>query len=272
MVSGPLPLRNVSDVKVKPPSLGLLALEPRALFEMGAFAAASPLLRCLGRGDRHPVLVLPGFSGDDLSTQPLRWFLRGQGYWTHGWRLGANMGPSPETLEGIARRLETVHQRHGRKVSLIGWSLGGIYARQLARQFPRAVRQVITLGSPFRLRPGDESNASSFYDRYGHHDTEPPAVSYVAEDQLPRLKVPSTAVYSRTDGVVRWHACIDAEGPRRENVEVQGSHSGLGHNPAVMIVIADRLSQPEGEWRPFRPPVWAAHLYPKPVNWLARPA
>src|SRR5437870_1661144 len=133
---------------VRAPDRLLLWLEQRALFELGALVAASPWLRLLGRGDQHPVLVLPGFTASDVTTTPLRWQLRSWGYWAHGWQLGRNLGPTPAVLEGLVDRLLTLHERHGRKVTLIGWSLGGIYARELARQFPDSVRSVITLGSP----------------------------------------------------------------------------------------------------------------------------
>src|SRR6516164_9814012 len=112
---------------------------------MTAFLASSPLLRVLGHGDGHPVLVLPPFTSDDASTQPLRWVLRSQGYWVHGWRLGWNLGPMAETVDGMHARLQALVDHHGRTVTLIGHSLGGIYARELARRHPDAVRQVITL-------------------------------------------------------------------------------------------------------------------------------
>src|SRR5580765_5312938 len=134
------------------PGIRRLALEQRIVYELGAFAAASPLLRAVGRGDRHPVLVLPGFSASDQSTAPLRSIIRSQGYWVHGWRLGRNIGPTPEIVTGMIERLQMLNDRHQAKVSVIGWSLGGIYARMMARLYPEAVRQVITLGSPYRVR------------------------------------------------------------------------------------------------------------------------
>jgi pimeloyl-ACP methyl ester carboxylesterase len=243
----------------------LTVLESRALFEFGAFLASAPLLRLAGRGDRHPVLVLPGFTADDRSTMPLRAILRGQGYWVHGWSLGANWGPTDRVLDGLDRRLEDVFGRHGRRVSLIGWSLGGMLAREMARAHPDAVRQVITLASPFRMVPTDRSAASMLSDRVAHrYSARWPAVE---ESAKPPLQVPSTAVYTRTDGVCRWHTCIDVESPRHENVEVRGSHSGLGYNPAVIIVVSDRLAQPEGQWRPFRPPLGTGALFPPPASW-----
>jgi pimeloyl-ACP methyl ester carboxylesterase len=255
----------MSDRPVPPPSPALLALEQFSALEFGAFLASSPFLAWSPRGDHHPVLVLPGFTGSDRSTAPLRSFLRGQGYWVHGWRLGRNAGPTRAIVDGIDERLQAVHRQHGEKVSLVGWSLGGIYARELARHHPDAVRQVITLGSPFRLREGDSSNASFLADRLARQFVPLSDDGHVPEDDRAPLAVPTTNIYSRTDGVVRWHACIDAEGPRRENVEVRGSHSGLGHNPAALLVIANRLAQRAGTWAPFRAPRSMAHLFPAPV-------
>jgi pimeloyl-ACP methyl ester carboxylesterase len=256
---------------VRAPDSLLLWLEQRALFEVGAMAAAAPWLRLLGRGDRHPVLVLPGFTASDVTTTSLRWQLRSWGYWAHGWRLGRNLGPTPAVLEGLVERLTSLHSRHGRKVTLIGWSLGGIYARELARQFPDSVRSVITLGSPYRMGLGDRSSVSRLLDRLvGGFD---PGVveSWVREDDRIPLTVPATSIYTRTDGIVRWHTCIDRDGPLRENIEVLGSHSGLVFNPGVLYVIANRLAQPEDDWRPFEAPVLMRRLFPKPAIWSDEP-
>lgn len=245
----------------------LQLMESRAVFELGAIWAASPFLRMIGRGDNHPVLILPGFLADDPSTAPLRSVLRSQGYWVHGWQLGRNLGPTPEVIEGLVGRLRTLHERHQRPVSLIGWSLGGIYARRLARRFPHQVRQVITLGSPFRINPDvDRSAVSGLYDRLR------PSHAVTVDQVLPgmeagSLPVPATAVYTRTDGVVRWWQCLESIGHERENIEVRGSHSGLGFNPAVIFAISDRLALPPGEWRPFRAPFGFGHQYPHPADW-----
>ena len=241
--------------------------ESRAWFELGAFAAAAPLLRAVGRGDRHPVLVLPGFTASDRSTAPLRSTLIAQGYWVHGWRLGPNVGPTDRLLSGIEERLAEVHARHGRPVSLIGWSLGGIYARELAREHPESVRQVITLGSPFRMTLADRSGASELWETLRPGFSTRLLRMAIAERDKPPLAVPSTAIYSRTDGVVRWHTCIDTESERHENIEVRGSHSGLGWNAAAVFAVTDRLAQRPGEWKRFSPPRLLRPLYPQPASW-----
>ncbi len=252
---------------VRAPSPLLRAMESTAVFEIGALVASSPVLRLIGRGDRHPVLVLPGFTASDRSTVPLRAALRNLGYWAHGWGLGSNLGPSDRILDGMTQRLADLHERHGRKVSLVGWSLGGIYAREMARENPEAVRQVITLGSPFRMMEGDRSTASTIADRLTPMFSARILPMQGPEGDKAPLEVPSTAIYTRTDGIVRWFVCINELAPYQENIEVRGSHSGLGYNPAVVLAVADRLRQPEGEWHPFVPPVWARSLYPRSTSW-----
>jgi pimeloyl-ACP methyl ester carboxylesterase len=230
-----------------PPSRQLLLLELRAIWELSAFFAAYPLLRLAPRGDGHPVLVLPGLAASDLSTRPLRRFLKDQGFKPHGWKLGPNHGPRPGVEDRMRSRLDELFARHGRKVSLVGWSLGGVFARELARRTPEQVRCVITLGSPFAGEPR-ASNAWKLYER---------ASGRKVEDWPDRLgmrrapPVPATAIFSRSDGIVAWQGCLEREGPTAENIEVEGSHCGLGHNPAVLYAIADRLAQAEGAWRPF---------------------
>ncbi|MEM8904052.1 MAG: alpha/beta hydrolase [Actinomycetota bacterium] len=252
---------------IRPPRRVLQLMESSALFEIGGLVAASPMLRLLGRGDRHPVLVLPGFTASDRSTVPLRSTIRLQGYWAHGWGLGRNIGPSARIIDGMRDRLEQLHGRHGRKVSLVGWSLGGIYARQLAREQPDMVRQVITLGSPFRMVDGDRSAAQGIWDSLSHlHDGDLDLLE-VAEHERGPLPVPATAIYTRTDGVVRWFTCIETPGRHRESIEVFGSHSGLGVNPSVVYAVLDRLSQREGSWQEFQPPWFLRHLYPHPATY-----
>jgi pimeloyl-ACP methyl ester carboxylesterase len=255
-----------SSSRSEAPNPILRLMESRAVFELGAIAAASPLLRAFGRGDDHPVLILPGFLAGDASTAPLRSILQSQGYWAHGWRLGRNLGPTPDIVDGLVERLHTLHDRHDRPVSLIGWSLGGMYARRLARRWPELVRQVITLGSPFRITADDRSSVSGLFDALK------PTHAVGVDQLLPGmdagpLAVPATAIYTRTDGVVRWWQCIETISATTENIEVRGSHSGLGFNPAAIYAISDRLAQPADDWRPFRPPLGTRHLYPHPADW-----
>lgn len=250
---------------LRAPDRSLQLLEPRALFEMGAMVASAPVLRAMGRGDAHPVLVLPGFTAGDDSTVPLRALIRSWGYWAHGWRLGANFGPTPSVLAALRERLDELHDRHGATVSVVGWSLGGLYARHLARLAPDKVRQVITLGSPLQMMNGDRSSASRL--RNPVQSQFDPTFGVLPDHRQGVLPVPSTSVYTKTDGVVRWQICLDVADERHENIQVRGSHSGLGFNPAVVYVVANRLSQPEGSWHPFRPPFPLGGLYPQADSW-----
>lgn len=249
----------IEQVPVRPPALGWLFLEGgRAAWEYGAYAATRPLLRRTARGDGHPVLVLPGLAASDLSTRPLRGFLRDLGYYVHGWRLGRNTARA-ELLEQLEPRLRSLRARHGRRVSLVGWSLGGIYAREIAKDVPEDVRQVITLGSPFAGPPQHASNAGRLYHWLsGRPVTEVPEDIRLADPP----PVPTTSVYSRTDGVVAWQSCLERRSEITENIRVPGSHCGLGHNPLALAVVADRLAQPEGEWQPFEPTAaWQRRVY-----------
>jgi pimeloyl-ACP methyl ester carboxylesterase len=253
---------------IDPPSPLLLALEGRAWLELAALVPSLPLLARAPRGDGHPVLVFPGWLAGDTSTRALRWFLRDRGYHAHAWRLGMNRGPTPEAIAGMQERLHRLHARHGRKVSLVGWSLGGIYARELARRFPEMIRQVITLASPFR-----DTSATTVARLYRSGLIRPPRTPDPDHEVQRRLRtpltVPTTALYSKTDGIVAWRSCVEEPGPFRENVAIRASHCGIGHHPAALMVIADRLAQPEGSWRPYAAPFTDWLLG---VSWAAVPA
>ncbi|MGI8754859.1 MAG: esterase/lipase family protein [Acidimicrobiales bacterium] len=231
----------------------LLASEyPRAATELGAFAATvAPLLARAPHGDGHRVLVLPGFMADDTSTRPLRWFLRRLEYRTYSWRLGLNLGPTDHVLDGLVNRLARVAS-DADPISLVGWSLGGIYARELAFLFPDRVRQVITLGSPFRIGDSEQSNASPLYDLLSTFHSDRAETDRPPGEQRGPLPVPSTAIYTRCDGIVAWESTMEPDGPQRESIRVRGSHCGLGHNPAVLRIIAERLAQPQGSWARYR--------------------
>ena len=247
---------------MRPPSRTLLFLEGRALWELGAFVGSLPLLHAAPRGDGHPVLVLPGLIASDVSTRPLRGFLKGRGYAAHGWGLGRNLGPREGVEDGMRNLLLELHQLHGRKVSLIGWSLGGVFARELAKQEPHAVRQVITLGSPFAGDPRATNAWRVFEWASGQKVPER------GSGRIDRLRepppVPTTAIYSRDDGICAWQACREVAGPMTDNIEIVGSHCGLGHNPAAVYAIAERLAQPEDGWKPFAREGWKRAVYLDP--------
>ena len=245
------------------PGLPLYVTEmSRAFADYGLYLAARPLLPRLPAGDGHPVLVLPGLMADDMSTVTLRRVLRRLGYRVHGWRLGRNIGPTAECVEGMARRIQDLSDRYDRPISLIGQSLGGIFARDLARKAPESVRQVITLGSPFGLQADSQSRAQKVFERYSHLHVEKRTLPL--ESECEPLQMPATSIYSHYDGIVAWQACLDRLGPQSENIAVHASHLGMGHHPAVIYAVADRLAQREGTWRPFRAPLALRPCFPRP--------
>lgn len=247
-------MQEKQEDRTAPPSWLLALTEPvRAILELGSVPMAAPLLTLAPRGDGHPVLVLPGFITSDRSTGLLRRFLTRLGYDAHSWNLGRNLGPKAIGAEGehLIARLEEIHAATGRKVSLVGWSLGGMMARQLARRRPDLVRQIITLGSPIVGNPR-ATNAWRAYQRFtGHRLDDPGVAEQMRESELPP-PVPSTAIFTKEDGVVAWQNCIEPEDALTDNIQVHGSHCGLGVNPVVLFAIADRLAQEEGTWKPFK--------------------
>jgi hypothetical protein len=232
-----------------PPSAALLLMEGRALSEFSAYCLMRPWLSVTARGDGHPVLVLPGLLADDTSTYALRSFLNSHGYKAHGWKQGRNRGLRGTLEADMLARLEELFARHAeRKVSLVGWSLGGLYARQLAKLAPDKVRCVISLGSPF-AGSAKSTNAWRAYEWANGSKSDDHMPAGLAE--VP--PVPTTSIFSRTDGICAWQGCLNPDGPASENIEVDGSHCGLGWNAQVLAVIADRLSQPVGRWTPYEP-------------------
>jgi pimeloyl-ACP methyl ester carboxylesterase len=250
-----------SAENIRRPSWLLQLLEMRAVPELGAYAWMYPMLHLAPRGDGHPVLVLPGFLTTGAATFPLRHFLKILGYKSHRWKLGRNLGPVGFKEFEIMHRLKELRHRYARKVSIIGWSLGGLYARELAWMAPEDVRMVITLGTPFRHHT---STAVTwlYEDLTGQEEAHmPPELRDRMELPPP---VPATAIYSRTDGVVPWRCSLEQPAEFAENICVESSHCGLGHNPLVLWAIADRLAQREGEWRPFQRTKWRRLLYRQP--------
>lgn len=250
--------------EVRPPSPFLALTElPRALVELGTLPVAAPLLASVPRGDGHPVLVLPGFTTSDASTAILRRYLTRIGYDAHTWDLGRNLGPKAIGREGekLIERLNAVHELTGRKVSLVGWSLGGVMARLVSRRVPEAVRQVISLGSPFTGSPRATNVWRAYELLTGQRLDDKHTRSQLSESATPP-PVPSTAIWSREDGIVAWQNCIEPFAENSDNIEVHGSHCGLGVNPAVLYAVADRLALPEGEWKPFDRRGLRALFYP----------
>jgi pimeloyl-ACP methyl ester carboxylesterase len=235
--------------RLRPPSFLLMLAEVRSLLELNASLLLSPLLMRAPRGDGHPVLALPGFLASDLSMAPLRRYLKQLGYDAYAWKMGRNLGGIASRRNALKGLLTEIYSSTGRKVSIVGWSLGGVYARDLALRSPEMVRSVITLGSPFA---GDvrATNATRLYEALSgetvEHNSE--LTKAIAGD----LPVPVTSIYSRTDGIVNWRTSLLRPSDTAENIEVHlASHIGLGVNAAALWAVADRLAQPEGQFQPF---------------------
>jgi hypothetical protein len=246
--------------EISRPSIGLGLLESRAIGELGLCAWTYPLLRLAPKGDGHPVLVLPGFLASGRSTFPLRHILKRVGYKGHRWKLGRNYGPVRVALEHVMDRVQELRHRYGSKVSLIGWSLGGVYARELAWMSPDDVRQVITLGTPFRHH--HSTTASWLYHSLSGHESEHVDPEILDRTELPP-PVPCTSIYTRSDGVVPWQCSLDIDAPETENIRIYGSHCGLGHNPAAVWAILDRLALAEDNWKPFDRHLYRMMAFPK---------
>jgi len=245
------------------PSKLLLMAEGRAVYDVAAMIPMLALKKFLPQGDNHPVLVFPGFLASSRSTRPLRQYVADLGYRAHRWKLGYNMGYSYKLHYGMRDRVTQLVERYGEKISLVGWSLGGVYARELAREMPDIVRQVVTMGSPFRGHPSS-SNVHKIFNMFTEVPYDEMPNSFL-QDMAHPPPVPTTALYTRGDGVVAWQSTVElSDRSDVENIHVGGAHMGLGFNPRVLFVLADRLALPEGQWQPFKP-----HFCMKPLfrNW-----
>ena len=222
--------------------------EGRAIFEFQSFYLLRPILCRLPGGDGHPVIVFPGFVGSDTSTAPMRRLLDDLGYSTHGWGLGRNLLVDGKRENQMRELLRRVYQNEGRKVSLVGWSLGGVFAREIAKLDPECVRSVITMGSPISGNSA-HSNANDLFHSLNGNPSEARRERMSNLNQPP--PVPTTSIYSKTDGIVAWEGSVQSDAPLIENIEVPASHLGMGVNPLVMYALADRLAQAEDNWQPF---------------------
>jgi pimeloyl-ACP methyl ester carboxylesterase len=233
---------------IKAPPAWMMLLEGRAPWELAATFAAWPWLSRLPRGDGHPVLVFPGLAANDLSTIPLRSFLRALNYDPYPWNYGLNFGPRTGVLKGCIEHVKELSAQRKMSVSLVGWSLGGIYAREVAKQIPGKVRMVITLGTPFD-GPADATNAGRLFKVLSGIDPK----AHPDRDRIRQLPpVPTTSILSKTDGVVAWQTSVNPHSAKSETIEITASHMGMGANPLSFYAIADRLAQPEGQWRAFQ--------------------
>ena len=227
------------------PRWALTALEPlRMPVELGWSLALDRLTPASDVGAGRPVLVLPGFSANDLMTARLRGHLGKHGFVVHGWGLGRNHGLTDAIVEGVVERLDQVAARHDGPVSVVGWSFGGLLARWLAHERTDLVRQVVTLGSPWR-QEGEITRTTPLFARAARRHGLSPRAREIVDRLRKPLPVPLTVIYSRTDGMVNWRGCTADGGPAAEDIGVLSSHTGLPSNPLALAVLTDRLAQPD---------------------------
>ena len=242
------------DGAAKPPSLGLAVAElPRAIVEFACLLPGHSILTNAPKGDGHPVFTLPGYRSNDTSMLILRRYLARWGYTPYPWGLGTNLGIGYERLDYEDRflaRLEPVVEETGSAATLIGWSQGGVIARQIAKQRPELVRQVITLGSPLADAP-EATTLFRIFQRFSEEELTNELMSFMREVGTPLPDVRCICIYSRSDGIVSPEIAQDLVSPNVENICVNASHFGMTVNPFILFVIADRLAQSETDWTPF---------------------
>ena len=236
------------------PTLWATRREWRTALDLAASAVRTRRLSDWPAGDGHPVLVVPGFLAGPESTLFLRQHLRRLGYRTHDWRHGRNLGVTPTLAGELEELLLELYDRYGRRVSVVGWSAGGIYARELARALPHYTRSVITLGSPFNGHPS-ATRAWAMYRLLNRGEgTDALFTPEAIAGRAAPLEVPTTSIYSKGDGIVAWRCCVADPAPQTENIEVGATHLGYGHHLETLRILCDRLAQPEGAWQPYAAP------------------
>ncbi|MFK7976972.1 MAG: lipase family alpha/beta hydrolase [Halioglobus sp.] len=252
---------TAQEAYIAPPNTLLALTEAhRAVAEFLSLSLSKGrLLKHAPKGDGHPVMLLPGFLGGDGYGRSMRNFLAKLGYSVHGWGQGRNLGPRDGVLEALEERIVELSDHYGQSISLVGHSLGGIFAREIAREHPDLVRQVISLGSPF----GEGRMTGSIPARL-FTSLNPPEELPIDEDLLADAPpVPTTAIYSKGDGIVNWQTTFQKEGhAQSQNIQVRGSHCGMTMNPAIWYLVAQVLANTEKAWQPFAPEAWSKLAIP----------
>ncbi len=226
---------------VRPPSRLATWLELRAPLDWATLLTGAPGLARAPRGEGKPVMLIPGYRADESSMRPLRRYLEFLNYDVYDWGRGRNLGDVDAYVDHVGERAREIQREvDGQAVTLIGWSLGGVIARETARLHPEVVREVITMGTPIVGGPKYTAVANRFAE-IANIDLDE-FEKEVHERNLIGIKQPVTAIYSKTDGVVGWRACIDIYNAHARNIEVNCSHFGLGANSRVWRIIADALA------------------------------
>ena len=211
--------------------------EVRAALEPLRLLARFPRLRRLPRGGHRPVVDIPGWLAPEAALAPLRQYLRWLGYDAQGWGLGVNRADPEASAIRLAPKIRRLAEAAGEPIHLVGWSLGGVVARETARRLPEAVASVVSFGSPIIGGP--------VYTAASRRFDEAAKAQILARIQAARktpIQQPVTVIYSRRDAVVDWLACLDHHEPRAHHVEVRSSHFGLGMDPDVWEAVAQSLA------------------------------
>jgi len=233
-------MTNLSAAQIRAPSELSLIREALTWLEFPRLAFQSSELISQPRGNGGQVMVLPGFGAGDLSTLVLRQYLNFLGHKADGWHQGLNTADVPQLITTLSRKVDMAARNHGKPMALVGWSLGGYLAREIAREVPHGVSQVITLGSPVVGGPKFTAIAR-LYEQSGVSLDDIEAA--LAERERIPLTVPVTALYSRLDGIVAWEACIDERSGMTTHIEVSTTHCGLGFSAEVFRLLAKQLSR-----------------------------
>lgn len=234
-------MRSNSQIIQRPSLLLFITEGLRSIYERANSVKFRNEFEPQVKGDEHPVLVIPGFLAGELSTKPLRDFIKKMGYTPYDWNIGRNYGRI-EDIETLIEQVDTLYKNREQKISLIGWSLGGIYCREIAKRKPRLIRQVITLASPFKGL--NQSNYAKWVYRLLNgkkvDDIDPELLA-----SIPRpAPIPTTAIYSKKDGIVPWTLCLeDEKSDLYQNIEVDSAHLGMGFDKQVLELIANLLSK-----------------------------
>jgi pimeloyl-ACP methyl ester carboxylesterase len=227
-------------IELKAPPFMAIAGESLTPFEFTRLVAASPTLALQARGSGEPVMVLPGLGASNTSTVLLRSYLSWLGYSVQGWTLGRNRGNVQKLLPQVVDQVRQTHAQSGSKVNIVGWSLGGVLAREVARDYPETVRQVVTMGTPVVGGP-KYTSLGGLFERRGR-DLDEIEATIAARESTP-ISVPVTSIYSKRDGIVGWQASIDRHTAQVEHIEVRATHLGLGISPDVFKILARKLAQ-----------------------------
>lgn len=230
--------------RIKKPSLLYFFSEfPRSIWEFFQTLFFLFKYKVTKKSDGQPVLIVPGFLASDSSTRLLRKFLRRLGFVTYGWGLGRNYADL-EDLEVLDQKLNKLYKKHNRRITLIGWSLGGVYARKLTTDNIEKVDQLITLGAPYMgIKQPNRAERTYKWLKRGEEISDVEAAWI--EDLKKPIDTPTTAIYSKSDGIVSWRTCCEeSEYEGHQNIEVRSSHFGMGWNKNVLKIIEDLLFSP----------------------------